>query len=657
MPVYDTNSFWNYVSNENEIVIDRIEKILTFSDYDIKTKTTTYVPFTVRVSEININNEKHITLKYPRGLTKFLMKKISLEVEDVSTNKTEGQYSEQDVLDAAKSVAKLNPNFEIRDYQLEEALVSLNSFNSLINSAVGSGKDQPTDILIPTAAGLRPFSSLKINDLVFGLNGKPQKVTGIFPQGRKQVYRVHFSDGSSTECGEGHLWKVCDTKHPKGEVLELKKLLLTYKASSTKNKRQEYKYYLPVHNPIDTTVKEFEKDISIFVKSLCEKFLEIESTQEESNNKSESFTNIYCEGSIRQRKLLLKSILDNAKVFIRNNKLFLISYNTTSLKVLQRLIWSLSGKATYRKYKNENIKYKYEYRLKLELPFNPFSEKHNLFTQYNIDSSKTYITKIEKSRVTDTMCISVENKDGMYITENYIPTHNTSVMSLVCKILSDEKILIMNDNDFILNQIYTRLKSFGEEDISWNPGKDADLSKRIVITNTHGMYSRLKNAREDYLKYLSEVDCYIVDEAQGLQAVTWFLPIFYMTNLKHLIGYSGSPFRNYKYPYKGLQDFRLIALIGEPAFNYEMKDTIADNNIAQPYAYFIRYKNKDAFLPAKFKDEYFMKYRMNITYNFNRNHAGKEMLKYLNQHSIQTLASFKDLKPAQNMMLSLKKKE
>lgn len=232
----------------------------------------------------------------------------------------------------------------------------------------------------------------------------------------------------------------------------------------------------------------------------------------------------------------------------------------------------------------------------------------------------------------------------------------TSMMSLVCKILSNDKILIMNGNNFILQQIYERLLSFDITDVSWNPSKEPDYTKRIVLINTKGSDQRLNRNDTDYLNFLKSVNTIIWDECQHLQSLTNFEPIFYTDdrNLRHIIGYSGSPFRNYEHPYNNIDDFILIAILGEPAFTYEMKDTIEDKNIAQPYSYFINYQNKEAYVPPHLKDNYFVLYKFNIIYNKNRNRAGIEMLKFLDKNNINTLASINNLKPGQNLMKTLK---
>lgn len=232
----------------------------------------------------------------------------------------------------------------------------------------------------------------------------------------------------------------------------------------------------------------------------------------------------------------------------------------------------------------------------------------------------------------------------------------TSIMSLLCKVLEKDKILILNNNNFILQQIYERLLSFGIEDISWNPSKDPDYSKRIVILNTSSSDSRLNKQDINYLEYLKKVNVVIWDEAHGVQALTYFEPLFYtdIENLKHIIGYTATPFRKYKGPYSDPQDFRLISILGEPVFSYDLKNSIEDGNVAQPYAYFINFPNKASNLPAQFKDNYYMQYRSGITYNKARNKAGLEMLKFLNKNGIKTMASFNNIKPGQNLLKALK---
>lgn len=231
----------------------------------------------------------------------------------------------------------------------------------------------------------------------------------------------------------------------------------------------------------------------------------------------------------------------------------------------------------------------------------------------------------------------------------------TSIMCLLVELLKNKKVLITNGNNFILQQIYDRLISFGETDISWNKTEDPDYTKRIIIINTSSSDVRLNEQNQEYINFLKTVQLWCIDESSHFQSITNFEPIFYMDQdvLEHVVGYTATPFRNYKSPYSDPSDFTLIALLGEPAFKYEMANTIADKNIAQPYSYFIRYKNTPTRLPPNLADNYFMQYRSNIIYNKNRNAAGFAMIKFLNEYNIKTLVSLNNIKPGQKLLKRL----
>ncbi|MBW3243399.1 hypothetical protein KUV57_12065 [Epibacterium sp. DP7N7-1] len=79
---------------------------------------------------------------------------------------------------------------------------------AIIADDMGLGKAQPLDAKVLTPIGWRFMGDLEKGDFVIGSNGKPTEVIGVYPQGEKEIFRVTFSDGSSTECCEEHLWSV-----------------------------------------------------------------------------------------------------------------------------------------------------------------------------------------------------------------------------------------------------------------------------------------------------------------------------------------------------------------------------------------------------------------------------------------------------------------
>ncbi|RQV79887.1 replicative DNA helicase [Burkholderia anthina] len=81
------------------------------------------------------------------------------------------------------------------------------------------GKAQPLDARVRTLTGWKPMGELAVGDALASVDGAASIVTGIYPQGERQVYRVRFSDGRSAECCDEHLWCVHFREWEKPRVL------------------------------------------------------------------------------------------------------------------------------------------------------------------------------------------------------------------------------------------------------------------------------------------------------------------------------------------------------------------------------------------------------------------------------------------------------
>lgn len=68
------------------------------------------------------------------------------------------------------------------------------------------GKAQPNDEPVLTPRGFVTMGALRSGDEVIGSDGKPTRVVGIFPQGQREIVFVRMSDGSATRCDLDHLW-------------------------------------------------------------------------------------------------------------------------------------------------------------------------------------------------------------------------------------------------------------------------------------------------------------------------------------------------------------------------------------------------------------------------------------------------------------------
>jgi phosphate starvation-inducible protein PhoH and related proteins len=70
------------------------------------------------------------------------------------------------------------------------------------------GRAQPVRTKVLTPQGFQPIGELRVGDLVIGSDGRSTEVLGVYPQGFKEIYRVHTQDGASTLASGDHLWSV-----------------------------------------------------------------------------------------------------------------------------------------------------------------------------------------------------------------------------------------------------------------------------------------------------------------------------------------------------------------------------------------------------------------------------------------------------------------
>ena len=147
-----------------------------------------------------------------------------------------------------KYIPKLKPE----NKEQSKALSNLESdvpYNFLVGPA-GTGKAQPLDAKIKIPGGWKLMGNMMLGDTVSTPNGESATVTGIFPQGTKDIYRVTFTDGRSTECCEDHLWEVY---YPDNWGQRPKILSLTEIMEKSKSLRKKLQVRLPHHeNKVDT---------------------------------------------------------------------------------------------------------------------------------------------------------------------------------------------------------------------------------------------------------------------------------------------------------------------------------------------------------------------------------------------------------------------
>jgi len=128
------------------------------------------------------------------------------------------------------------------DYQVEGVKWITRHGSCIIADEQGLGKAQAIESLVYTPFGRKRIGDIKTGDQVIGSNGKPTNVIGVFPQGKKNLYRVTFNDGYSSLFCDEHLFQVRSNNMAKPQILSIKQMLdknlaLEQKGTGRNNKK------------------------------------------------------------------------------------------------------------------------------------------------------------------------------------------------------------------------------------------------------------------------------------------------------------------------------------------------------------------------------------------------------------------------------------
>lgn len=415
---------------------------------------------------------------------------LEIEVPDEIRNI---DYSDEvcDLVDAAQQKG-LYP-FQIKGV---EFLVSKKK--AMLGDDMGLGKAQSLTSKILTPSGWSTMGELRVGDEVMGADGKPTRVTGVYPQGEKEMFEVEFSDGSKTQCCEEHLWVVnTPSRRSRGDMprtLSLKQIVDSGLRCSSGN----LKYFIPLVSPVEHSETSLPinpyvlgvilRDGSIVLgppriscpdEQVFEEVLKrlpegvsankIKNTEPACleyslttgrNSHSNPITDAlrimklqgrtslekfipeeYLFASIKQRRELLAGLLDTDGSAFDST----IEYSSSSRELSRgvvHIVQSLGGTArlksrkTFYSYKGEKRQGQDSYRVTITMPngFNPFklSRKASALRRAGKYGPSRAIKRIESLGRMEAQCIEVETDDNLYITDDYIVTHNTvqAIMSL-----------------------------------------------------------------------------------------------------------------------------------------------------------------------------------------------------------------------------------
>lgn len=284
----------------------------------------------------------------------------------------------------------------------------------IIAARPSMGKAQPLDAQVLTPTGFKRMDELRLGDELASFDGTPSQVIGIFPQGRRQVYRITFADGRSAECCAEHLWRVHHQRWPAPRILATVQLL-----ELLTRKRYQKRLW------IETFSGDFGSESVLPVDTSC--------PTEEQRIPADALN------TTRATRLRLLATLLNTNSWVEESGA--IRCRTSSRQLADdvvQLVRSLGGtacfaeKKTRSKRNNEHITGKPAYICTLQLP-DAAAQHLNLLPalQDRIKARQRVrrlnILSIKPTRYAETQCIAVSHPSQLYLTDNYIVTHNTAL--------------------------------------------------------------------------------------------------------------------------------------------------------------------------------------------------------------------------------------
>lgn len=145
---------------------------------------------------------------------------------------------------------------EYMPYQKAAIEFAIGRSGTLFGDEMGLGKCQPVLSPVLTLSGWKTMGDIRPGDSVVGRDGRATKVLKIYPQGKVPVMSVIFSDNTSTLCGEDHLWTVQDFN---GRNRDGWRVMTTTEIASTIN-RGRGRWMIPLCEPVQFSAKRFPID-------------------------------------------------------------------------------------------------------------------------------------------------------------------------------------------------------------------------------------------------------------------------------------------------------------------------------------------------------------------------------------------------------------
>lgn len=366
------------------------------------------------------------------------------------------------------------------------------SYSTLIYGQGKAGKAVDNNTIIPTPEGYRKVHEIQEGDYLFDRKGNPTKVTGVYPQGKIEAYKVSLSDGTSFIVNGEHIIPYV-TRRGNINSKTLNEMMDDYKVPVETFGEQHFnhKYKVPKSEAVHYSKKELplhpyalgvligdgsltcrDLTVSSNEEDVINRFMEYAELQEFNKNKhnynylfqkqyngerpkeiQEIIENLnlnvksiyrfipeqYLLGSIQQRKELLAGLIDtdgSVQINKTGSRRFMFHTNSKQLSYdVRELSLSLGYGVSLKEHvRDDKVRVEYVvniYTVENISKSNKHLQKLNHQTDWYESKKELYshIVNIEKVEDREMTCFSVDNEEKLFLINNYIVTHNTTFIN------------------------------------------------------------------------------------------------------------------------------------------------------------------------------------------------------------------------------------
>ena len=270
------------------------------------------------------------------------------------------------------------------------------------------GRAQPVSTRVLTPTGFRPIGDLRVGDDVIGSDGRATEVLGVYPQGFRDIVRISTLDGASTLCSTDHLWSVHtreDRRRGRGpRVLMAKEMIGDLQSDDGP------RYELPLlSGPVEFGEAAAERDVDTDPYGYGSGLLGRASTIDPRILHAASDT----------RLAVLQGLFDVAGTPGGGGDVRVVIESAALRADVTHLVRSLGGLVHDRGAGAVDI------ALPVGVPPFRCGRKGARQGQVRTERLTRWISAIDSVGSEEAVCISVAAPDSLYVTEDFLLTHNT----------------------------------------------------------------------------------------------------------------------------------------------------------------------------------------------------------------------------------------